>query len=120
VLKGFLRSGFLDNRTYAKYQYVYLELLTQYTKMSPTEEWAFREKVEQELALHLYAVAEATCLQYMNQHPASEAAYLGMLKLHYMTKSAAKLRQTLEQLEQSQVKLSSHAVTLMRFWSEGA
>ncbi|MEK3884253.1 hypothetical protein [Paenibacillus sp. PL2-23] len=120
VLKSFLRSGFLDQRTYTKYQYAYLELLTQYTQLSPMEEWAFREKVEVELELQLYAVAEATCIHYLNQHPASEQAYLSKLKVHYTTKSAIKLEQTLEQLKQSPVKLSNHALTMVRFWSEGA
>jgi len=120
VLKGFLRSGFLDDRTFMKYQYTYLELLGQLIDLSEHTEWAYKEKVDTELALGLYAVAEGTSNRFIERFPLSEDAYLCLLGVHFATRSSSKLHHTLERLKQSPVKLSNRALTLVRFWSEGA
>lgn len=120
MLKGFLRSGFLDKRTYTKYQYTYLSVLEQLTERSDQAETAFREKIDTELELGLTTVAEHTGRRYLEKYPGSEEAYLSLIKVYYTTKSAGKLRDTLEQLKQSPIRLSNHALTLVRFWSEGA
>lgn len=118
VLKGYLKSGFLDERTILKYRYTYLQILEQLTRLSNSEEWAFREKMETELALGLYIVAESTSIQYMERHPDSEDGYLCLMKVHYETRSYAKLRQTLEQLKHSPIRLSNRGIMNVRFWSE--
>lgn len=120
VLKGFLRSGFLDERTFTRYQYTYLDVLESLTRLSDQAEWAYRDKVETELELGLYAVAETTSLRYLDSYPASEEAYLCLMKVYFATRSSTKLHQTLSQLKQSPIRLSNHALTLVRFWSEGA
>ncbi|GKU77076.1 hypothetical protein [Paenibacillus sp. L3-i20] len=120
VLKGFLRSGFLDERTITKYQYTYLTVLEQFITLSDQSEWAYRDKIETELALGLYGIAEATSRSYLEQFPHSEETYLCLLKVYFETRSVSKLRHTLEQLKQSPIKLSNQALTLVRFWSEGA
>ncbi|MDQ6420727.1 hypothetical protein RB620_14950 [Paenibacillus sp. LHD-117] len=120
VLKGFLRSGFLDERTVVKYQYTYIEVLNQMIKLSKQAEWAYKDKMETEINLGLFVVAESTSLHYLDQHPESEDAYLCLMKVYYLTRSSSKLNHTLEQLKQSPVRLSNHALTLVRFWSEGA
>lgn len=120
VLQGFLRSGFLDERTYKKYQYTYLELLMQWTQLSPQDEEPFREKLETELSLGMVSEAEMTGLRFIERHPSSEDAYLGLLKVYFQMRSSVKLMQALEQLKQSPVKLSNRALTMVRFWSEGA
>lgn len=118
MLKGYLKSGFLDDRTIIKYQYTYLNILEALTKLSNADEWAFREKAETELMLDLYIVAESTGLLYLERHPESENAYLCLMKVHYETRSYTKLRQTLEQLKQSPIRLSNRALMNVRFWSE--
>ncbi|MBH5320706.1 hypothetical protein I6N90_23200 [Paenibacillus sp. GSMTC-2017] len=120
VLKGFLRSGFLDERTITKYQYTYINVLETLIELSDEAEWAYQDKVETELKLELYAVAESTSIRYLEQYPHSEEAYLCLLKVYFTTRSALRLHQTLDQLKRSPIRLSNQALTLVRFWSEGA
>jgi hypothetical protein len=120
VLQGFLRSGFLDSRTIMKYQYTYLDVLDRLTRLTSDAEWAFGAKVETEIDLGLFTVAESTSLSYLEQYPESEDAYLRLLKVYFLTRSTTKLHRTLEQLKQSPIRLSNRALTFVRFWSEGA
>jgi hypothetical protein len=120
VLKGFMRSGFLDQRTLDKYQYTYISVLGQLIAISDDDEWAYRDKAETELKLGLLADAEATGRLYEAKYPLSEDAYLCLMKVYYETKSPDKLFAALDRLKQSPVRLSNRALTLVRFWSEGA
>lgn len=120
VLKGFMNSGFLDERTLLKNRYTYLAVLESLTELGENSEWAYHEKVNVELELGMFAEAEATGLLYIEKHPFSEDAYLCLLKVYYTTKSSVKLYETLDRLKRTPMRLSNHALTLVRFWSEGA
>ncbi|MCU6710805.1 hypothetical protein M6D81_19105 [Paenibacillus sp. J5C_2022] len=120
VLQGFMKSGFLDERTLFKYQYTYLSVLEQLIKLGESAEWAYEEKVETELALKLIPMAETTSLRFVEAFPYREEAYLCMMKVYYTMRSMVKLQQTLLQLKQSPIRLSNRALMLVRFWSEGA
>lgn len=120
VLKGFMSSGFLDGRTLLKHRYTYLAVLESLTELAENSEWAYHEKVNVELELGMFAEAETTGLLYIEKHPFSEDAYLCLLKVYYTTKSAVKLYETLDRLKRTPMRLSNHALTLVRFWSEGA
>lgn len=120
VLKGFMRSGFLDERTLRKYKFTYVSVLEHLIAVSTDADSAFVEKINTELELGLLLEAEATCLLYTEKYPESEEAYLSLIKVYFTMKSSEKLQATLESLKRSPLRLSNHALTLVRFWSEGA
>lgn len=122
VLKGYIRSGFMDERTLIKYRYEYLDVLRNLTAQTggPDSEWAYQEKVGVELELGLLSDAESTGIQYIEKHPMSEEAYLSLIRVYYVTKSPSKLCETIGKLKQTPVRLSNRALTIVRFWSEGA
>ncbi|MCQ6562657.1 hypothetical protein [Paenibacillus mendelii] len=120
VLKGYLRSGFLDERTLRKYKFIYLGVLEQYTEISQNAREAFVDKVDMELELERYAEAEETCRVFEQKYPHVENVYLCYLKVYFTIKSAEKLQHTLLMIKKSPLKLSNHALTMVRFWSEGA
>lgn len=120
VLREFMKSGFLDARTIMKYRYTYLSVLEQFIELSEQSDWAFQEKVDTELILELVANAEQSAQLYLEHFPKSEDAYLCLIKVYYVTKSYTKLQMTLDRLKQAPLRLSNQALTMVRFWSEGA
>ncbi|WP_138753878.1 hypothetical protein [Paenibacillus sinopodophylli] len=120
VLKGFMRSGFLDERTSLKYKYTYVAVLNHLITHSEDAESAFAEKLNTEMELGEYLASEETCHAYIARYPLSEDAYLCLIQLYFMTKSADKLQNTIDTLKKSPLRLSNKALTMVRFWSEGA
>lgn len=120
VLKGFMRSGFLDDRTALKYKYTYVAVLEQLISHSEEVESAFKEKLNTEMELGQFIACEETCQRYIEKYPHSEEAYLCLVQLYFMTKSVDKLQNTIETLKKSPLRLSNRALTMVRFWSEGA
>jgi len=120
VLQAYMRSGFLDERTLLKNRYTYIAVLNQYIELSENSEWAYQEKIELEIELRAYRDAERSAQMYMEQYPGSEDAYLSMIKVYYVMQSYQKLQGTLDRLKKAPLKLSNHALTMVRFWSEGA
>ncbi|MBD2867544.1 tetratricopeptide repeat protein [Paenibacillus arenilitoris] len=119
VLKSYMRSGFLDDRTMLKHKHTYTEVLGRLIAADPDTAGAYKDKLETELDLGRYSDAEQTALQFLERYPRSEDAYLGLMNVYYTLRSIDRLKQTLEQLKQSSIRLSSGALTAVRFWSEG-
>jgi len=120
IMKAYMSSGFLDERTLTKNRYTYLAVLEQLIALSEEQEWAHREKINTELILGQYSSAEESGLYYLKLCPRSEDAYLSLMKVYYETKSYEKLKATLEKLMNAPIRLSNQALTIVRFWSEGA
>lgn len=120
VLKDYMQSGFLDERTLLKYRYLFISVLEQYIALSDQTEWAHQEKVNMELELREYIKAEKSGLLYLEKCPRSENAYLSLMKVYYYTRSYEHLQKTLERLKQAPIQLSNQALTAVRFWSKGA
>lgn len=120
VLKQYMGSGFLDERTLRKYKYTYLTILEQIIEEDEDVEFAFDEKLQIELELGDFAAAEKTCLQYVRRYPLHEESYLSLIEYYFTTKSIVSLRQTLDSLKSSDMVLSNRALTIVRYWSEGA
>jgi hypothetical protein len=119
VLKGYMRSGFMDERTMVKHKHTYIEVLGRYNALVPEDTEAFEEKLDTELELREYSSAEQTARQYLKHFPRSENPYLALIRVYYTVRSFGQLSQTLEELKRSPVRLSSRALTIVRFWSEG-
>lgn len=120
VLKQYMASGFIDERTLRKYKYTYLTILQQIIEEDDHVEFAFDEKLKIELELEDFTAAEKTCLQYLRRFPLREEPYLSLMEFYFTTKSIVNLRRTLESLKSSDVVLSNRALTIVRYWSEGA
>lgn len=120
VLHSYMKSGFLDERTLRKYKFTYILVLEQLISISPEDDFAYIEKVDAELEMGALLEAEQTALLYLDRFPHTEDAYLYLLKVYFYMKSYHKLQETLNLLKRSPLSLSNHALTLVRFWSEGA
>jgi hypothetical protein len=120
VLKKFMNSGFLDERTLRQYKFTYLSVLQSLITIAPNTEFAYAEKLNTELELELYVEAEESGLLYITNFPLSEEAYLSLMVVYFSMRSTDKLQETLLKLKESPLNLSNRALTLVRFWSEGA
>lgn len=119
VLKSYMRSGFLDERTLLKHKYTYADVLGKLIEAEPDQARAYTDKLETELDLGEYAAAEQTARRFLDRFPHSEDAYLGLMNVYFTIRSFEQLKQTLEQLKRSSIRLSSRAITVVRYWSEG-
>lgn len=119
VLSVYLRSGFLDERTKKKVQYTHLSVLAHHLREHDMDERMYEDKLNVELELELYPAAEQTALQYVERFPASERAYLSLLKYYFTVRSYQKLKDALERLKRSPIRLSNEGLTAVRFWSTG-
>jgi hypothetical protein len=120
VLNGFMRSGFLDERTLLKYRYTYWDVLNHLKGFLAHSEWAYQEKIDLELILGMFTEAESTAKEFLENYPFSEEGYLCLMEVHFTTKSSDKFYQVLEELKKTPLRLSNHALMVVRFWSEGA
>ncbi|CAN7581254.1 hypothetical protein LJR153_004251 [Paenibacillus sp. LjRoot153] len=118
ILKSYLRSGFLDERTRIKYCYTYTNVLKLLIEQSPDLAEAYVDKINTDLGLEEYAEAEQTALLYLKQFPLHEDAYLSLMKVYFTMRAIEQLKSTLIQLRKSPIRLSNQALTIVRFWSE--
>ncbi|MBD2864243.1 tetratricopeptide repeat protein [Paenibacillus oceani] len=119
VLKNYMRSGFLDERTISKHRYTYSAVLARLLELEPESAEAYAEKIEMDLELGEYASAEACAESFLRHCPHDENAYLCLMNVYFTVQSIEKLKDTLDQLKQSPIRLSNEALTTVRFWSEG-
>jgi len=119
VLKDYLRSGFLDNRTLRKYKYTYIRLLAEAIAQEDDVRHALQEKFDTELEIEEYMEAEKTSILYLIKYPLHEEGYLNLIKLYFATASYENLQKTIKILKRSSIFLSNRALTIIRYWSEG-
>lgn len=120
VLKQYMDSGYLDDRTLRSYEEVYLRLLDQII-MSGTLDINrdFEEKMECEMKRARYTEAEQTGIAYLTKFPDREEPYLRLVELYYTTKSPNSMHRMIQALKESDTVLTNHGLTLVRYWSEG-
>ncbi len=119
VLKRFMASGFLDERTLRKYRGQYSQVLGELLDIDQSDLTAFEEKVNCDLELNWYDQADLTCTQIMKVHPDKEISYVLRMKLAYTMKSPISFRQALDALKKSPVQVSNTTLNYIRFWSKG-
>lgn len=118
VLKAYMSSGFLDDRTLLKHGYTYAEVLQHLLEADPTEPIHYKEKTEADLAIKRYEQAEATAQSYLSRFPLNEEAYLLLVKVYYARRSHEQIVAVLKRLKASPIRLSAQALALVRYWSE--
>ncbi|MDX1699130.1 MAG: hypothetical protein R3250_00870 [Melioribacteraceae bacterium] len=120
VLKQYMRSGFLDERTLRKYKFTYIQLMEDLLNADFSEEFVFIEKSKTELELGLIADAETTSKLFVERYPNNEEAHLNLIKIYFTSNSYVKLQQTITKIKKSRILLSNKGLTIIRYWSEGA
>lgn len=119
VLREYMKSGFLDEKTLKKYKYTYIQVLEQLIDNGEGDQITFEEKMKVETELHEYANAEKTGLQYLQYFPGIEEPYICLLDYYYTTKSKISMQRVLDELMNSTIQFSNRALTIVRYWSGG-
>ncbi|MCZ8518248.1 MULTISPECIES: hypothetical protein [Paenibacillus] len=119
VLRNYMRSGLLDERTLLKYKHTYTRVLGELLELSSDAYEAYGEKVNTDLELRQYETAEHTARLFITSFPRDEEAYLALIKVYFTMRSMDQLKSALEELKRSPVRLTSRALGVVRFWAEG-
>ena len=119
VLQQYMKSGFLDERSLRKNQYMYFEILTRLVEIYPQREDYHVERINCALGLGRYTEASRAGEALMAAHGDREIAYLMALKILYTTKSYDEFKVTLSKLKQSSIKIGHTTLQYIRFWSKG-
>jgi hypothetical protein len=120
VLKQYMRSGFLDERTLRKYKFTYIQLMEDLLNANFSAEFVYIEKSKTELELGLVAEAETTSKLFVERYPNNEDAHLNLMKIYFTSNSYMKLQQAITTIKKSRILLSNKGLTIIRYWSEGA
>lgn len=120
VLKQYMDSGYLDDRTLRSYEEVYLGLLDQIIMTGTVGiNRDFEEKMMCEMKRASYKEAEQTGISYLTKFPDREEPYLRLIELYYTTKAPNSMHRMIQALKESDTVLTNHGLTLVRYWSEG-
>jgi tetratricopeptide (TPR) repeat protein len=120
VLKSYMRSGFIDDRTLLKHKHAYSNLLNQLLEVDPDATDAYEDKINIDLELGEYATALVTAKQYYTRYPNKEGPYLALMKVYYTMRSFDQLQAVIENLKRSTVRLSSQSLSIARYWMEAS
>jgi hypothetical protein len=119
VIKQYINSGFLDEKTLWKNKYVYSTILEKMIEIQPNEESYFIDKISCDLSMAEYSTARHYCDLFVKLHPNCEDAYFMDMKIHYLMKNSASFEESLNQLRNSSVRLSPNGLSKLRFWLQG-
>ncbi|MFC5469424.1 hypothetical protein ACFPPD_11895 [Cohnella suwonensis] len=119
VLKAYMGSGFLDERTMLQLRHTYSEVLHNLIHAAPDHLAAYEEKIEVDLILQRHDAAEETGRLFLEKYPRNEDPYLLLIKVYYSRRSYEQIQAILMQLKESPIRLSNHALNAVRYWSEG-
>ncbi|UKS25796.1 hypothetical protein LOZ80_30225 [Paenibacillus sp. HWE-109] len=117
VLKSYLTSGFLDERTLIKTKHTYSQVLESLLSVYTEEESYFVDKIECDLEIGNVDKARSMCVTFHQAHPNSEAPYLVSMKTHYTLRNNERFQESLNGLKNSPIRLSNQALNIVRFWS---
>ncbi|QOR66401.1 hypothetical protein IM538_22000 [Cytobacillus suaedae] len=119
VIKQYIQSGFLDDKTLKKYTYSYSNLLEKMIELDPHIEGYFIEKIASDLRLKEYEKAHSFCNLFIQLHPVCEDAYFLDMQINFTLKNAEGLQKSIDRLRNSSVKLSPSGLSSLRFWLQG-
>lgn len=117
VLKKYLDSSLIDQRTHLKYSYTYSFVLASLLAIYQDEEDYFVDKINCELQNYSYEEASKYCKMFRECHPNSEQPYVMTLKLYFTLRDHAGFEAEMERLKSSTVKISHATLTMIRYWN---
>ncbi|OXM86662.1 hypothetical protein [Paenibacillus rigui] len=118
VLKQFLQSGFLDERTKKKYEHTYVQILGHILEQYQGEEHYFKEKFRMELQLGELDAATATCFSFERAFPLHEDVHLLYIELYFVMRNKQQLLAAVDKLKKLPFRLSNHALHQIRLWTQ--
>ncbi|UIO43099.1 hypothetical protein LOY85_02810 [Brevibacillus brevis] len=118
VLKKYLDSSLLDQRTYVKYSYTYSFVLESLLDIYQEEESYFVDKINCELGNQSYEKAEQYCQLFREYHPESEQPYVMSLKRFFTIRDYAGFVAEMNRLKSSSVKISHATLMMIRYWND--
>lgn len=118
VLKRYVESSFLDDRTKKKYLFTYSFVLEQLLELTKEEESTFIELINVLFENKEYPKAVTYCEMFHAHHPKSEMAYVMSLKLFYLMRDVTEFQKELLKMKQSPIRFSPQTLKLIRFWNE--
>ncbi|MFI8713854.1 hypothetical protein [Brevibacillus brevis] len=118
VLKKYLDSSLLDQRTYLKYSYTYSFVLESLLDIYQEEESYFVDKINCELGNQSYEKAEQYCQLFREYHPESEQPYVMSLKRYFTIRDYAGFVAEMNRLKSSSVKISHATLMMIRYWND--
>ncbi|WP_102275136.1 PLD nuclease N-terminal domain-containing protein [Cytobacillus massiliigabonensis] len=119
VIKNYLNTGFLDDRTEKRYRYQYTQILERMIEIDPNEKKYYIEKINCDLDLGELKTAEKYCRIFLDQCSNEEESYFMAMKLYYSMKNQIKFQEVLLLLRQSSVRLTPQGLSKIRFWLHG-
>ncbi|MFS0554911.1 hypothetical protein [Brevibacillus sp. 179-C9.3 HS] len=117
VLKKYMDSSLIDQRTNVKYSYTYSFVLESLLDIYQDEEGYFVDKINCELANRSYDKAAQYCQMFRRFHPESEQPYVMELKRLFTMRDHAGFMAELERLKSSSVKISHSTLMMIRYWN---
>lgn len=117
VLKKYLDSSLLDQRTYVKYSYTYSFVLESLLDIYQEEESYFVDKINCELVNQSYEKAELYCQLFHEYHPESEQPFVMSLKRFFTIRDYAGFVAEMNRLKSSSVKISHATLMMIRYWN---
>ncbi|MFC0415029.1 hypothetical protein ACFFHH_06110 [Cytobacillus solani] len=119
VIKNYLNTGFLDDRTVKQYSYRYSQILEKIIEIMPIEKEFYIEKINCDLQLGELETAEKYSQIFLQHCSNEEEAYFMSMKLYYSVKNQKKFHEILQMLRQSSVRLTPQGLNKIRFWLYG-
>lgn len=119
VIKQYVKTGFLDERTEKKYYYHYSQILERIIEIVPQEKEFYIEKINCDLQLGELYSAEKYCKSFLDYCSTEEEAYFMSMKFYFSMKNQVRFNQTLQMLRESSVRLSPNGLNKIRFWLHG-
>ncbi|MED1800488.1 hypothetical protein [Brevibacillus porteri] len=117
VLKKYLDSPLIDQRTYVKYSYTYSFVLESLLDIYQEEESYFVDKINCELVNQSYEKAAQYCQLFHEYHPESEQPYVMSLKRFFTIRDHAGFAAEMNRLKGSAVKISHATLMMIRYWN---
>ncbi|MFJ9499065.1 hypothetical protein [Brevibacillus centrosporus] len=117
VLKTYLNSSLLDERTYLKYTYTYSFVLESLLAVYTAEEMYYVDKINCDLTNKAYEKAREYCDKFQLAHPDSDVPYVMSLKISYTLRKYDEFTAEMERLKSSSVRVSHSTLMLIRHWS---
>lgn len=118
VLKKYLDSSLIDQRTFVKYSYTYSFVLESLLDIYQEEESYFVDKINCELVNQSYEKAAQYCQLFREYHPESEQPYVMSLKRFFTIRDYAGFVAEMNRLKSSSVKISHATLMMIRYWNE--
>ena len=120
TISKYLKMNLLDSNTKIKYEYILInsaEALV--NKYEDTNAEIYKELLECLFDVKEYIRAQNAGQLFLQRHPNNEEPYVLLLKLYYIQQKKEAFIGTFEDLRKSPVKLSNHALNMVRFWLGG-